>query len=248
MKDVIKIAIVDDETVIGELLEHYTRKWCEEQQVEVSIDLFTSAEAFSFEWETSRAYDVVLLDIQMKGASGIVLAKQIRKLDKWLRIIFITGIADYVYEGYEVSALNYLLKPVSKEKLFECLNRAYDAISNDANPIQTPMFVFEIEGQTHRVKQSEILYAEAQKNYTLLVLKDQNYLIRQSFSDIFEQLDAKCFVKTHRSYFVGLEHIRFVDHQEVVLDNGMKVMLSRNNRNDVQKTFIQFYKEAARNQ
>lgn len=242
----IRIAIVDDEPVICDLLAHYTRQWCEEKKIEAVLDLFTSAEAFSFEWETSRAYDVVLLDIQMKGASGIVLAKQIRKLDQWLRIIFITGIADYVYEGYEVSALNYLLKPVSKDKLFDCLSRAHEAIGQSLQEKENAVYIFECDGKTHRLSQSDILYGEAKKNYTLMVTKTSEFLLKKSFTEVFSELDDSEFIKTHRSYFVGIRHIEFVDHQEVVLDNQAKVLLSRNQRQAVQQAFIRYFKEADR--
>lgn len=245
-KKTIKIAIVDDEPVICDLLKHYTNQWCNEKAIAVEVDSFTSAESFSFEWETSRAYDVVLLDIQMKGASGIVLAKQIRNIDKWLRIIFVTGIADYVYEGYEVSALNYLLKPVSKDKLFDCLTRAYDAIAADFSENLMPVYVFECDGKTHRIDQRDLLFVEAQKNYTSLVTLTGQFTIKKSFTEVCCALNENHFVKTHRSYLVGIKHIQFVDQNEVVLDSGQKILLSRGQRSDVQKAFVAYYKEMER--
>ena len=244
---VIRIAIVDDETVICDLIAHYISQWCTAQNITAKIDSFESAEAFSFEWETSRAYDVVLLDIQMKGASGIVLAKQIRNVDQWLRIVFITGVADYVYEGYEVSALNYLLKPVSKDKLFTCLTRAYEAIKSELEDEDSPRYLFESEGKILRLEQRDIHFVEAQKNYTFIYTAQETFSLKKTFSEVTQALNASLFIKTHRSYLVGVMYIKYIDQQEVVLDDGRKVLLSRNRRRDVQKAFITYHKDFERN-
>jgi DNA-binding LytR/AlgR family response regulator len=243
----LRVAIVDDEPVICDLMQHYINQWCLEFSIEVKIDVFGSAEAFSFEWETSRAYDLILLDIQMKGASGIVLAKQIRNLDQWMRIIFITGLADYVYEGYEVSALNYLLKPVSKDKLFSCLSRAYDAIKKTVADKADAPFIFEFEGQIHRIEQKKIQLIEAQKNYTQLSTERGNFLIRMRFSEIESQLNKALFVKAHRSFMVNVMNIQYIDTSEIVLDNSKKIPLSRSQRNYVQQAFIHYHKNQERN-
>ena len=242
----LRLAIVDDEPVICDLLNLYTTQWCDHNHVEAQIDIFNSAEAFSFEWETSRAYDLILLDIQMKGASGLVLAKQIRSFDQWMRIVFVTGIADYVYEGYEVSALNYLLKPVSKEKLGACLTRAYDAIKSSLQEAPEPVFVFEADGQIHRVEQRKIYAVEAQKNYSRLSTALGDFVIRMSLSDIANQLSPSLFLKTHRSFLVSVIHVRSIDFTEVILDTGERIPLSRSQRDGVQQAFIRYHKDQAR--
>jgi DNA-binding LytR/AlgR family response regulator len=183
----------------------------------------------------------------MKGASGIVLAKQIRNLDQWMRIIFITGLADYVYEGYEVSALNYLLKPVSKDKLFSCLSRAYDAIKKTVADKADAPFIFEFEGQIHRIEQKKIQLIEAQKNYTQLSTERGNFLIRMRFSEIESQLNKALFVKAHRSFMVNVMNIQYIDTSEIVLDNSKKIPLSRSQRNYVQQAFIHYHKNQERN-
>lgn len=242
----IQLAIVDDEPIICDLLEHYARMWFMGQSAPYQIDTFTSAEAFSFEWETSRNYDVIFLDIQMKGASGIVLAKQIRNLDKWTRIIFVTGISDYVYEGYEVSAMNYLLKPVSKEKIFSSLEKAYEAILAESHSPSVPMVVLEWEGQTLKLAQKDILYVEAQKNYICVQTLDAHYTLKSTFSNFSNSLLPELFVKPHRSYLVGLDHIKAVNAKDLLLDNGTLLPLSRSQRQEVYQDFIHYYKNLQR--
>ena len=108
-----RIAICDDEILQLELLKYYVEKWAKDRGINPSIELFQSAEAFHFEWLEDSSYDIILLDIQMAELSGIELAKLIREKDKHIQIIFVTAISDYIGEGYNVDAINYLIKPLS---------------------------------------------------------------------------------------------------------------------------------------
>lgn len=243
----IHLAIVDDEPIICDLLKHYAHLWFKGQNAPYQIDTFSSAEAFSFEWETSQNYDIIFLDIQMKGASGIMLAKQIRSLDKWARIIFVTGISDYVYEGYEVSAMNYLMKPVSKEKIFSSLEKAYEAILSESHSPTLPMVVLESDGQMVKLAQRDILYIEAQKNYICVQTLESHYTLKTTLSNFSSSLLPELFVKAHRSYLIGLAHIKAVNAHDVLLDNGTKLPLSRGQRQEVYQDFIHYYKNLQRN-
>ncbi len=238
----IEIAVVDDEAVICDLLVSYIESWKTTHDRDVHVSVFHSAEAFSFEWETTQGFDIILLDIQMNGASGIMLAKQIRELDTWLRIIFITGISDYVYEGYNVNAMNYLLKPIAKVKVLEALNRACASISLDESSKEAGHYVFESDGVTRRLLLSEIIFCEAQKNYVRLSSTQGTFYIKTTFADIEAALGKVEFVKTHRSYLVGLGYIYAISKNELTLDTQIKVPVSRHQRDAVQGAFIAFHK------
>ena len=120
----LKIAVIEDNEVQSRLLKDYANEWANKNNLLPEIKLFSSGEQFWFEFEELSDIDIILLDIQMLRISGIELAKKIRKTKSNAVIIFITGIPDYMQEGYDVEALHYLLKPVKKEKLFDCLDRA----------------------------------------------------------------------------------------------------------------------------
>ena len=111
-----KIAIIEDEQLHMELLMGYIQSWGIQKKVVVEIESFPNAESFLFHWEE-------VVDIQMKEVNGMELAKYIRKKDKNIVIIFTTGIADFMEEGYEVEAMHYLLKPISRKKVEQCMDR-----------------------------------------------------------------------------------------------------------------------------
>lgn len=110
-----KIAICDDQEIQLELMERYIKEWAIKNSVEISIDKFNSAEEFLFEWEDYEKYDAIFLDIEMKKMSGIELSNIIRKKNKTVNLVFVTGEFKYALHGYKVGALQYLMKPIKKK-------------------------------------------------------------------------------------------------------------------------------------
>ena len=112
-----KIAICDDEQNQIDYMASIVASWSAHAGHNCEIRTFASAEAFLFEYEEDKAFDILLLDIEMENMNGIELAKRIRKDHNRAEIIFITSHFEFVWEGYEVDALHYLTKPLSAEKL-----------------------------------------------------------------------------------------------------------------------------------
>ena len=106
------IAVCDDEPATLAYLSELVRRWGEGRADPVRVERFPSAQALWFEWEAKPCFDLFLLDIQMQGLDGVTLARKIRAADEKCAIIFITGTAEFAADGYDVSALHYLLKPI----------------------------------------------------------------------------------------------------------------------------------------
>ena len=117
------IAVCDDEPATLAYLSALVRRWGEGRADPVRVERFPSAQALWFEWEAKPCFDLFLLDIQMQGLDGVTLARKIRAADEKCAIIFITGTAEFAADGYDVSALHYLLKPIDEAKLFACLDK-----------------------------------------------------------------------------------------------------------------------------
>ena len=127
--------------------------WIAHEGNRCEVRTFASAEAFLFEYEEDKAYDILLLDVEMNNMSGIELAKRIRKDNSRAEIIFITSYFEFIGEGYEVDALHYLIKPVSAEKLMQVLDKAAKKLT--ANP---PSVVISCEGETVKLYEADILW------------------------------------------------------------------------------------------
>ena len=125
------IAYCEDEKIQLEYMEQLIRKWADEGNDTVTYFGYGSAKELLFEHPDSFPFDLLLLDIDMDGMDGMALAKEIRKKDQKLPIVFLTNRSEYVFEGYEVGALRYLLKPVEETKLFSLLDEISYALGKE---------------------------------------------------------------------------------------------------------------------
>ena len=134
------LIICDDENTQLSLLESYVGEWARERRQETDITLCRSAEELLFRREEKRETDILLLDIDMPRMDGLSLARRLREQGEGAQIIFVTGLSDYALEGYEVEAVSYLLKPVKKDRLFACLDRARERCGREevALLLETP--------------------------------------------------------------------------------------------------------------
>lgn len=235
-----RIAVCDDEQSQADLLQGHVAGWGRAQHEPVETAVFPSSEAFLFAWEEDTNWDALLLDIQMAGMDGMSLARRLREEGSALPIIFITGFADYMSEGFEVEALHYLLKPVNREKLFACLNRAL-RLSGPG-----PELILEtLSGEALRLPQRELAAVEAVAHHTRLSLSDGSSAeVRSSFRALSGQLAPGEFVQCHRSYLVGLRHVRRLGREQIILDSGEAVPVSRRLFPQTNGAFVAFYRQA----
>ena len=215
-----RIAICDDEKLDIRYISELLHDWQKKSDIALQIDTFTSAESFLFHYADDKLYDIILLDIEMGGMDGVAMAKKIRKENKTVQIIFISGYSDYIAEGYEVEALHYLLKPVDKEKLFSVLQRAQDKIKqNDRN------LHIEIHGEMVRIPLYEIRYIEVTLNY-ITIHTNKEYTLKRTLRDIEKDLDSR-FVRAGRSMIINVTYVQKVTKSSVYLFDGTMLPLPR---------------------
>lgn len=218
----IKITICDDEKSQREYLRKLVTDWGRLHLYALEIQEFDSAEAFLFDYEADSSADILLLDIQMKQIDGVTLAKSVRGKNEHIQIIFVTGYAEFISEGYEVAALHYLMKPVSAEKLSEVLDRAVTVLSQPQRSV-----VFESENGRMRINTDDIILAEAFAHEVELTLKNgERQKIKAGISEVEKALGSG-FFKCHRSYIAGLKYIRRISRNSVTFENGVEIPLAR---------------------
>lgn len=228
----LSLMICEDEPAQTAFLAELVQRWADRRRLPVQILNYPSAESFLFSYSEDPTGDILLLDIQLDGMDGVSLAKKIREGNQRIQIIFITGLPDFMGEGYEVDALHYLLKPVREEKLFQVLDRAADRLQQAPRTVLLP-----INGRPVRIFTSDILYAEAFSHTLTLHLKNGEEALRMRLSDLEEVL-GQGFYRCHRSYIVSLEHTRQVLRSSVVLDDGRQVPLSRGAYDGMVQAFL----------
>ena len=215
-----KIAICDDEPADITYVENILKKWSLEREQKIEVDQYCSAEAFLFEYESKKDYDILFLDIEMDKMDGVTMAKQIRQENESVQIVFITGYSEYISEGYEVAALHYLMKPVREDKLFSVMDRAVQRIQRNER-----MLYLDIKGEMIRIPLYEIRYLEVLRNYVTVHAK-QDYTVKKTLGEIENELDER-FLRTGRSYVINLKLVRRVTKTELYLSDGTAIPLPR---------------------
>lgn len=242
-----KIAVVEDEKVHAAVLTGFLEAWLKENKVEFCIREFPNAAAFLFEWEQDQAWDVLFFDIQMPGLNGVELARRIRTENRMVGLVFVTGITDYLLEGYEVEALHYLIKPVDPVKIGSCMERVFTRFREQEKREAILTEARELVGSeksnriTLRLMPEDIVYIEAAVHNTELHTEDKCYVVREGINAWKERLPEEAFCSCHRSYLVNLLYVSHLEKEAVILDDGRQIPLSRKNSKDVNRAFIRFY-------
>ncbi len=226
------IAICDDEENEIEYLKHAVEDWAKKEDILTNIETYASAESFLFQYEECKNYQILLLDVEMSGMSGIDLAKKIRQNQDNVEIIFITSYFEFIGEGYEVDALHYLVKPVKASKMEEVLSKAKRKIEAGE-----PSIIIHYEGEVVKLYEEEILYLESLSHYVTIYTKDKEYKIKANISTFAQEL-SEDFYQTHRSYLVSLKHIMRISRDSVILDNGGQVPLARGKYDQINRAYI----------
>lgn len=234
----IRIAIVEDETPHAELLKQHIECWRQHKGIgEIFLQYFCHAQAFLFAWE-EETYDMIFLDIQMPGINGMETARKIRETDGGVKLVFTTGITDYLQEGYEVDATRYLLKPITQEKVWQCLDKLLQ------EPPTIQQLIFQTQEGVVKVPEQEIAYLEARGHYTVCHLQTggQELVLRESFNALCDRLCQQPFIRCHRSYLCHIGHIHRVERTEIILEDGGRIPVSRRMYEPVVKAFISYFR------
>lgn len=176
-------------------------------------------------------FDVLLLDIHMKGINGMDAAKIIRQKSMDVNIIFITSLTDYVYDGYDVGASGYLLKPIDYAKMEKLLLELY-------NKRKKRVILVKRKGSMHKLKIDDIIYFESNNHNVKIVTTDDEIIIYKKLSDFYDISNS--FIKPHKSYLINIIHIKAIVINNIELSKGYSVPLSRNNRAKVEKVFLNY--------
>lgn len=238
-----KIAVCDDMDEDIQYIVSAVNSWAEKERVTADIEKFSSAESFLFTYAERKDFDILLLDIEMQSMSGMELAKKIREENDTVQIIFITGFPDFMSEGYEVSALHYLMKPVSAQKLSEVLNRAVSKLNKKEKSV-----MFTVNSELMRIAVSDIISVEAFAHSCMVTTVKSSFEVKLSITNIEKMLSEaanEAFVRCHRSYIAGVKYIKGISKTEVLLDNGFKIPLSRSNYQSVNQAFIRYFRGEA---
>lgn len=235
----IHIAICDDSKQERQILAALFKRYQELHATPLQIHIFQNGFSLLDAIDQGKRFDITILDILMPGENGIEIARNIRASGADTEIIFLTSSPEYAVDSYEVKAQNYLLKPVTEEKFFASI----DSILAELDEKDTASFIiYTTEKQYSRIRVSSLVYGEVTHRTITLHLADQTMISAvMTFTEFQDNLKAyPDFIYPHRSYAVNMNYIQYVTKSDIILTDGQKIPLSRNNYMKISEQFLNF--------
>ena len=229
--EIIKIAICDDEPNI----RSYLISLIQQQNYKTDITEYASAEAYL----TDRAeYDILFLDIQMKGMDGLETARKLRAGKFRGFLIFITVLKEMVFQSFEVEPYDYLVKPVDEKQFEKTMERLYASMQNASE--DSLLVQKGYEGRI--IREDEIVFCEVIDRKIYLNLASGEVV---DYYERIENLETKLgshFFRCHRSYLISLEHLKGYKSGTAYMDNGQEIPVSRLRSREFSGVVLQYMK------
>lgn len=220
----LKVAICDDENVVVNQIEEIICTLCKEESILIDIDAFYSGEALEQRIQQGERYDLIYLDIQMKGEDGIITAQSIRKADENALIIFVSAYDKYLMELFRLDVFTFVKKPIHRQAFEKIFLEAYQKICN-----KNFYYIFHYKSEEYKIPCNEILYFESNGRQIKVHIKNKETVVfNGKLSDVVEKLaEGKIpFLRIHQSYLVNYHLIRSRSKTEITLINGLKLPIS----------------------
>ncbi len=231
MNKICNCIIVDDEPMAREILENHLKKV---DAVTIVASCKNAIEAFNV--LNSNSIDLIFLDINMPEISGLSFAKTINKN---IKVIFTTAYREYAVDGFNLQAVDYLLKPISFERLLQSVNKYLGEnspvileptleISQEAND-----FIFvRSDRKMIKINFYEINYIESFSDYLKIYLNDKIIITRETITNIEAKLPRRDFIRIHRSFIVSISKIESFTNEFIEI-NKKAIPISRSYKKDV---------------
>ena len=235
----IRIAIVEDEPEYARQLEQFLQRYAAENSQPIQTVHFSDGDEIALNYKP--AYDIILLDVQMKFMDGMTAAEEIRKLDPEVVIIFITNMAQYAIRGYAVDALDYVLKPVSYFAFSQRLERAIGRMKKRARRYMT----IAIRGGAQKLDIAQILYVESQGHNLVFATGTGRHLTTGTIREVEEKLGSYGFFRCNKGCLVNLEHVDSVQ-DGCAMVGGQALPISRGRKNEFLAALTDFVGEVVK--
>ena len=177
-----------------------------------------------------ESIDILFLDIQMSGIDGMETARELRKKDKKVILIFVTAVEEYVFQAFDVGAFNYIVKPIDDGKFSDVLHRAVDEWSaqniNEKEPEERYVLINN-SGVHTKVILDEIVYAEVFNRKVVIHKLDGEIEYYGKMSDL-ESLAGDSFFRPHRAYLINFKYVEKYDATTIYLERGTVLMAKQN--------------------
>lgn len=237
-----KIAICDDVKAELDGIEEILMLYSQKRDVSFSIKRFQKAEVMLKSiYNEEYVPDLIVCDIFLKKMSGVDAVEKLRGNGFDIPVIFLTMSSEHALEAYNLDVLQYLLKPLDKDKFFHALDISFSHIEKIEKDKEEYLIMKMSEGVC-KIFPDHIIYCETKKNYQVFHMEPSDLRIRKTSIEIFEILKRfPQFMKCGTSYILNLNHVIKVNKEKVYFDNGESIFLPRNKVAEFKSTYFDYY-------
>ena len=233
----INIAICDNDLNDIKKLEYILKIISAKNNININIEKFNHGKELMRVYKNDVAkYNVIFLEVDLDDINGIDVAKHIIKRDKFVKFIILSRTKKYVFEGYEILAINYLLKPGMRDSIEKELFRALKIDDNKEN-----FYEISKKGIKKLIEINSIYYFEVNHRKINIFMGDWQVDYYEKLENIEKKLSERGFVRCHRSYIVNLSKINEIIKNELILINGNILPIGRKYKNNLIKT-LNYYR------
>lgn len=235
-----RVAICDDHEEDRTLLMKLAKQYLEREMLEVEIFAYETGEAVLADFP-QKGFSICFLDIYMGGLDGVETARRIRKMDAACQIVFITISTQHALEGYEVQAIAYLVKPITKDSVERVFTRCLPVLADGARFIEIIC-----ERETVKILLRAVLYAEVFDKQTVIHTEDREYATWLPLKEICGQLNHEPFLRCHRSFIVNLRYVDYTTANAFILTDGTNIPISTKDSAQIRQSYRDFVFQEAK--
>lgn len=230
-----KIAVCDDEQIICSTMYNKLQNLSKSKSVIFEIDCFTSGEELCDEIKHTN-YDLLFLDIELPKMNGVAVGQYIRETlkNETIQIAYISSKQEYAMELFEMRPINFLVKPLSDEKIENVIDKFLQL-----NKIDTETFNFKAGHNYYKIPLSDILYFYSNGRKINIVTSNKEYEFYGSLDNIYSEVKNKKFLFVHKSFLVNFKHINKYQYEKITMSDDKIIPVSQSRRKIVRSMFFE---------
>ena len=235
----IKIAFCDDDLSVLKELSILMDRYRVERNQDITYAAFHSPLELLAEVERGTELDIIFLDVLMPGQNGISTAKEIRKYDTLVKIIYLTSSAEYAVDSYSVGAYFYQLKPIWQESFY----RLMDSVLSECRRNEEKSLILRSKSGITRMDLDKLQYCEVMGR-TLLFHRQDGVVLDSAgrLDDLCEQLkDYEQFVRCHRSYLINMDYVQNISSKAITMTDGIQIPIPHGKYSELKDKFFDYF-------
>lgn len=229
---VLLIAIVDDDPKDSGTLKAQVEHFFQEQKESYVIQVYQDGVDFI---RSLEEFDIVFMDIRMEKLDGLESARVMRKISKDTVLIFVTYMAQFAIKGYEVDAMDFIIKPTDQFSIDYVLRKAMKRVQDRTGVL----FSLKTPGGLVKVYSNSIYYVEIYNHDLIYHTQQGDYKLRGNLGEVAEKMKEQNFILCNRSYLVNLRYVTSV-HDDYLVVDGKEIQISKSHRKEIQQRFINY--------